>query len=154
MAELRASQLIIHINSFLSAATQRLHPLLALGDNPASSASDMHGTPAPSTEVLHALDVDLPAAPAKLRSTAECEAYLASLPGGPAAIRELAARAAAFKEDVAHRRIRPELAGPGLHTAVVDVSSRLLKEWPRSAEAFDSEISEESLIDQRPVSPC
>jgi hypothetical protein len=146
MAELRASQLISHINSFLSAATRRLDTLVASGDNLASSVSDMHGASAHSSETWNAPEFELPAAPAQMRSTADCESYLALLPGGPAAIIELAARAADFTADAARHRIRPELAGPQLHNAVMDVSSRLVRQWSRSAEAFDSEMFQEPFL--------
>ena len=148
MAELRGNQLISNVNSFLLAATQRLYPLVASGDNPASPASDMHGTTPPAAEAPHAHELYLPAAPAQLRSTADCEMYLTSLPGGPAAVVELAGRAAAFKADAARGRTRPELAGPDLHKAVVDVSSALFRSWPRSADAFDSELLDMPCIDQ------
>ena len=138
MTNLRSNQLISNMQSFLTAAAQRLYPLVALGDNPASSASDMHGSSPPPAEALHSPEAQLPAAPVHLRSVADCEEYLSSLPGGPTAVVELAARAAAFRADVKRHRIQPELAGPDLRTAVAEVSSALFRTWPRTADAYDS----------------
>ena len=136
MAQMTASQLRSGFNAVTSSASKILH-VWGTDDNPAPAPPAVPGPNAEDTAPV--TDVQLPSPPAQLSSAAACEAYLASLPDGPAAMQQLTARAATFLQDAASHSIQPEVAGPELHRIVVEVSEALSRTWPRGADGFDGE---------------
>ncbi len=134
MARETTSQLLSGISAVTSSAT-RILSAFGTGDNPASLPPATHEPPVANAD--DTVQIQLPAPPAQLSSAAACQAYLESLPGGSEAIQQVAARAATFADDAACHRIRPELAGPDLHSIVIETASAMTKRWLRTADGYD-----------------
>ena len=128
------SQLLSGISAVTSSAA-RILSAFGAGDSPAPSAP---ATNEPAVvNAYDTADVQLPSPPAQLSSAAVCQTYLNSLPGGLEAIQQVTAHAETFTDDAACHRIRPELAGPELHSIVVETALALTKSWPRTADGYD-----------------
>ena len=134
MARETTSQLLSGISAVTSSAT-RILSAFGTGDNPASLPPATDELPVANAD--DTVQIQLPSPPAELSSAAACHTFLESLPGGSEAIEQVATRAATFADDAACHRIRPELAGPDLHSIVVGIALALTRKWPQTADGYD-----------------
>ncbi len=139
MARETTSQLLSGISAVTSSAT-RILSAFGTGDKPASLPPAADQLPVADAE--DTVQIQLPPPPAQLSSAAACQTYLESVPGGSEAIEQVAARAATFADDAACHSTRPELAGPDLHSIVVETALTLTRKWPRTADGYDGKPHE------------